>query len=49
VRFDAVVSAGIWLAEVVDQGNEVGIASRLHNFEHFVGPTLRSMLRGGRT
>lgn len=48
VRFDAVVSAGIWLAEVVDQRNEVGIASRLYSFEHIIGPTLQSMVRGGR-
>ena len=48
VRFDAVVNAGIWLAEVVDQRNEAGVASRGYQFEHIVGPTLRSMVRGGR-
>jgi hypothetical protein len=48
VRFDAVVNAGIWLAEVVEQRNEVGIASRLHSFEHFIGPALRSMVRESR-
>jgi aminoglycoside phosphotransferase (APT) family kinase protein len=48
VRFDAVVNAGIWLAEVVDQRNEVGVASRGYQFEHIIGPTLRSMVHGGR-
>jgi aminoglycoside phosphotransferase (APT) family kinase protein len=48
VRFDAVVHAGIWLAEVVDQRNEAGVASRGYQFEHIIGPTLRSMVRAGR-
>ena len=47
VRFDAVVNAGVWLAEVVDQRNEVAVASRGCQFEHNIGPVRRSMVRGG--
>jgi hypothetical protein len=48
VRFDAVVNAGIRLAEVVDQRNEAGVAARLCKFAQIIGPTLRSMVQGGR-
>lgn len=48
VRFDAVVNAGIWLGEVVWNKDEAGVAARARGFEHIIGPTLRSMVRGGR-
>jgi aminoglycoside phosphotransferase (APT) family kinase protein len=47
-RFDAVVNAGIWLGEVVWNRDEAGVAARADTFEHIIGPTLRSMVRGGR-
>jgi aminoglycoside phosphotransferase (APT) family kinase protein len=45
-RFDAVVNAGIWLGEVVWNRDEAGIAARRSTFEHIIGPTLQSMVRG---
>jgi aminoglycoside phosphotransferase (APT) family kinase protein len=48
VRFDAVVNGGTWLAEVVWNRDEAGVAARWHTFEHIIAPTLRSIVRGGR-